>query len=299
VDEEGFWDPFLFHCFVWNAKQIMPRFGVVILILFQVLTSGCNYCCWGKRRSEKNCPTDIRQTHVWCFGEDAIFHYPCGPNEEFYGYQPTCWREWPTSGAAWRDIHCPPGVAAPAAESIQFQPQENGGLTPPDAELPEPFPIVPPTPEAPMVPPQVPATEGTGGTSSVEFLPPQSIGPVNIPSAEGTPGADTAPGPESVPSVELTPGSGDSPGAEVGVPVQENVPPSNQPNEPLELPPFEVDDGQPLKESWWHGEAHELQQSAHVRSGEAVQPAYYRAPGQLRGPRPEQSAPKLRRLPPI
>ena len=44
----------------------------------------------------------------WCAGEDAVFHCPCGPNEAFYGYKPTCWGVWPTSGAEWRDIHCGP-----------------------------------------------------------------------------------------------------------------------------------------------------------------------------------------------
>lgn len=50
------------------------------------------------------CPTDIRKTHFWCFGEDAIFHGPCGPKEEFYGAEPTVWREWPSCTAGCNGI---------------------------------------------------------------------------------------------------------------------------------------------------------------------------------------------------
>src|SRR5262249_2769534 len=70
------------------------------LVLSAVAINGC--CC-GKRESELCSPTDIRKTQFWCLGEDALFHYPCGPRPEFYGAEPTCWREWPTSGAEWRD----------------------------------------------------------------------------------------------------------------------------------------------------------------------------------------------------
>jgi hypothetical protein len=46
--------------------------------------------------------------HCWCFGEDALFRYPCGPNRVYYGHKATCWREWPSSGSEWRDAHCGP-----------------------------------------------------------------------------------------------------------------------------------------------------------------------------------------------
>lgn len=78
-----------------------------LLILVALATCGCKQTGFlAKRESEKCCPTDIRKTVPWCAGEDAIFHGPCEPSANFYGYKPTCWGIWPTSGAAWRDSHC-------------------------------------------------------------------------------------------------------------------------------------------------------------------------------------------------
>ena len=82
---------------------------VVRLITLMVVTavfSGCRLGCLMKRESECDCPTDIRQTVPWCAGEDAIFHCPCRPAYDYYGYKPTCWGVWPTSGADWRDSYC-------------------------------------------------------------------------------------------------------------------------------------------------------------------------------------------------
>ena len=57
---------------------------------------------------------------------------------------------------------------------------------------------------------------------------------------------------------------------------------------------------QPLKESWWHSEPHELQQSVHLRSGETVEPAYYRTQSDPTGTKAERRPkPEIRRLPPI
>jgi hypothetical protein len=112
--------------------------GFLSLILFIAAASGCNLCCCGKRASELECPTDIRQTHCWCFGEDAIFHCPCGPDSEFYGYQPTCWRSWPAPGAVWRDMHCPPPPNRGPAPSNEIS-------LPPDAKdvAPAAYPALP------------------------------------------------------------------------------------------------------------------------------------------------------------
>jgi hypothetical protein len=126
---------------------------------------GCNACCVGKRLSELRSPTDIRKTHFWCFGEDAVFHYPCGPKSEFYGAEPTCWREWPTSGAEWRDSVCGAqcGQAVPA--------RVESGSAPPIAQpLPAAQPnVMGPTEPArqekadqPREPMPVPAAEPTG-----------------------------------------------------------------------------------------------------------------------------------------
>ena len=110
----------------------MRHIGLINLVLCLALSSGCHVSFCSKRVSEKNCPTDIRKTHCWCFGEDALFRYPCGPSPEFYGHQATCWREWPTSGSHWRDIHC--GPALPPA----MVPPETAESAP-EAELPNPF----------------------------------------------------------------------------------------------------------------------------------------------------------------
>ena len=73
--------------------------SILILIICLTTASGCQISCFGKRNTEFKSPTDIRQSHPWCLGEDAIFEYPCGPSREDYGLKPTCWREWPAGGA--------------------------------------------------------------------------------------------------------------------------------------------------------------------------------------------------------
>ena len=95
------------------TQSTMYLLRPICLLLSLALLSGCQnfYCYRAKRESEKNCPTDIRQMVPWCAGEDAIFHCPCGPDcNGYYGYKPTCWGAWTTSGAEWRDIHCGPLV---------------------------------------------------------------------------------------------------------------------------------------------------------------------------------------------
>lgn len=78
-----------------------------LLIIAVMAAIGCKQSgLLAKRESEKCCPTDIRKTVPWCSGEDAIFNCPCQPNASYYGYKPTCWGTWPTSGAHWRDTHC-------------------------------------------------------------------------------------------------------------------------------------------------------------------------------------------------
>jgi hypothetical protein len=86
----------------------------------------------------------------------------------------------------------------------------------------------------------------------------------------------------------------------VAAPVQFGLPTPNALKEPHELPPSEENDEQPLKESWWHSEPHELQQSVHLRSGETVEPAYYRTQSDPTGTKAERRPkPEIRRLPPI
>ncbi len=85
----------------------MRKATTSLLILAALAIGGCKQTGFlAKREAEKCCPTDIRKTVPWCAGEDAIFHAPCEPSASFYGYKPTCWGIWPTSGAVWRDTHC-------------------------------------------------------------------------------------------------------------------------------------------------------------------------------------------------
>jgi hypothetical protein len=85
----------------------MRQFGVLSLIVCLAAATGCNVCCWGKRASELGSPTDIRKSHFWCLGEDAVFEQPCGPNKEGYGLKPTCWREWPADATRCAPGSCP------------------------------------------------------------------------------------------------------------------------------------------------------------------------------------------------
>jgi len=85
----------------------MPTKYILFVLSCVMLLTGCrHYGILVKRESELNCPTDIRKTVPWCAGEDSVFCCPCGPNEQFHGHKPTCWRPWQSSGEEWRDLHC-------------------------------------------------------------------------------------------------------------------------------------------------------------------------------------------------
>ena len=117
-----------------------------------------------KRESEFNCPTDVRQTVPWCAGEDAIFHCPCHPAYEFYGYKPTCWGDWPTSGAEWRDTYC----------CSPFPVEYGGEFIQPGVEYPVPVtPQMNDTEKAPGQHEQLPPTSGIDGRR----LPPLVLAP--------------------------------------------------------------------------------------------------------------------------
>jgi hypothetical protein len=120
---------------------MVRHIGLLILALSVAAVTGCHAGCCSKRASEKKCPTDIRKTHCWCFGEDALFRYPCGPNRVFYGHKATCWREWPASGSQWRDMHCPPpvvpGMMPHGAEVVPEMPMT--APAPAEGEIPDPY----------------------------------------------------------------------------------------------------------------------------------------------------------------
>jgi hypothetical protein len=117
---------------MYNNYPIDRWLGLVLLGSV-TLFSGCLHGIKMKRDQEMRCPTDIRQKVPWCVGEDAIFHCPSNPDSEFYGVKPTCWGEWPASGADWRNAYCGPPAkpyAMPVDEIIT-------GVTP------EPLPVEP------------------------------------------------------------------------------------------------------------------------------------------------------------
>jgi hypothetical protein len=121
---------------------------LIILAALGIASSGC--CSFGvcaKRESEANCPTDIRKTVPWCAGEDAVFHCPCGPEGNFYGHRPTCWRDWPTSASAWRDMSCGPTIVSDVATSAESNPFRGSQEIPTPAPEPAPAPVeLPPLP---------------------------------------------------------------------------------------------------------------------------------------------------------
>lgn len=121
----------------------MRHVSTGMLILVALTICGCKSTgLLAKREAEKCCPTDIRKTVPWCAGEDAIFHCPCEPSTAFYGYKPTCWRTWPSSGSAWRDIHCGETHHRAVIKDLTHQNSELIQL-PPLQALPEPTPAEP------------------------------------------------------------------------------------------------------------------------------------------------------------
>jgi hypothetical protein len=145
----------------------MRHIGIISLATCLAVTTGCHYCFFSKCASEQRCPTDIRQTHCWCFGEDALFHYPCGPKKEFYGHEETSWREWPADGSTWGSVPC----GAPVCPELPFSDELIYAADDPGVEsIPGPQPFGPgfshrsatnprqETPVAPIVsPPNEPA----------------------------------------------------------------------------------------------------------------------------------------------
>jgi hypothetical protein len=158
----------------------MWRIGQLLVFGYLTLAAGC--CCHGvftKRENEVCCPTDIRKTHYWCFGEDAKIHGPCGPKEELYGYEPTSWREFPDVAAVCYGVEfndSPMGV-----ESLP-----EPGIQPPSFPLPAVRfapPVAPQIPES-VTPPQIeqqPVPSYNGGARPLSPLPAAETVPPQTP----------------------------------------------------------------------------------------------------------------------
>src|SRR5256885_7463891 len=88
--------------------------------------SGC--CCQAyPLPGEDHCPTDARRLYLAC-GEEAVRRCPCGPDREFYGLKPTCWRQWPEG---WRcgqvggsPISCGSTCAEPIGNDTASEPSD-------------------------------------------------------------------------------------------------------------------------------------------------------------------------------
>lgn len=167
-----------------------------------VVTAGCHsFGICAKRESELNCPTDVRKTVPWCAGEDAVFACPCGPNENFYGHRATCWRDWPTSAAAWRDMSCGPTVIAETTtvgESNPFRGQPATPTPAPEA-IPNPIELPPlPAPE-PQIGPNPKAIEEGAKAQPLgpPVLPPKTSA-IQQPASTGIATAPTAAAPAAV-----------------------------------------------------------------------------------------------------
>ncbi len=65
--------------------------------------SGC--CCEAyPLPGECDCPTDARRLYLGT-GEEAVRRCPCGPDREYFGLKPTCWRRWPDGWGCGRCDH--------------------------------------------------------------------------------------------------------------------------------------------------------------------------------------------------
>jgi hypothetical protein len=165
------------------------RIGTFLVAASLLASTGC--LCQGictKRQNELCCPTDVRKTHFWCFGEDSIMHCPCGPKEELYGYEPTQWREFPEcSSYPGCAVGCgapvqpllegPLGVPQGAVEELpraQIAPGRSnpfGNDSPPNPKSTTPAPVLKPTPvpspaSSQLEPARLPTIGGGGSFSS-------------------------------------------------------------------------------------------------------------------------------------
>lgn len=113
----------------------------VALGLILLFSTGCGLIT--KRHQECCCPTDIRQQHWPCLGEDAVFDTPCGPDAAYHGYKPTCWREWQAPAEVWRDEYCG-GAPCAGFEAPTLVPQYPMEVVPAPAVQPQPQPALQP-----------------------------------------------------------------------------------------------------------------------------------------------------------
>jgi hypothetical protein len=170
------------------AHKLHNSKGLLLALLSLAGVSGC-FCQAVPLPGECQCPTDARRLYCTC-GEEAVRRCPCGPDREFYGLKPTCWREWPagwgcngTEGFPYVDRA---SCGGPAAEShmVEAQTSDQTGLSNPfrsdqNDELPVP-PVTPqispkqPTP-APPAPVRLIPPQATPAAPTLQKIPPQTV----------------------------------------------------------------------------------------------------------------------------
>lgn len=167
------------------------------------VVSGC--CCQAyPLPGENQCPTDARRLYLAC-GEEAVRRCPCGPDREYYGLKPTCWRQWPEgwrcgqtgcascrNGASCAEPVCEESIAAQIdpnpfrSDTYSNRPQQ----TPATLPLLEKVPANKPAPVS--GPAEIPAAKNPTTVSppiqvpAVNTVPPQA-GPVPVPPPRVTP----------------------------------------------------------------------------------------------------------------
>lgn len=143
----------------------MPRSRICFMLMLAATALGCRaHGPFVKRESEVRCPTDVRKTVPWCYGEDAIFMCPCGPAQAYHGLKPTCWRPWPGTAAEWRDSHCYGGHCPDGGCYAAPVPGDSVG---------SPTPIVQPSDADPLEQSWAPQ-EDQPEPADIELLPPTS-----------------------------------------------------------------------------------------------------------------------------
>jgi hypothetical protein len=155
------------------AKNFHNSKWLLLALLSLAGVSGC-FCQAVPLPGECHCPTDARRLYCTC-GEEAVRRCPCGPDHEFYGLKPTCWREWP-AGWGCNGIEGFPYVdhascGEPLAESpvVEAPTSNESGLSNPfrsdqEAELPVP-------PATPQISPKQPTP---AQAAPVRLIPPQA-----------------------------------------------------------------------------------------------------------------------------
>jgi hypothetical protein len=164
---------------------------LLLALLSLAEASGC-FCQAVPLPGECHCPTDARRLYCTC-GEEAVRRCPCGPDSQFYGLKPTCWREWPegwqcngSEGTVYVDRD---SCGAPVAEAsgVEFSASQ-------ERELPNPFHSMPGTsqlPLSPTTPPIAPKQLAPAQSAPVQLLPAQPT-PAAPPALETIP-METAP----------------------------------------------------------------------------------------------------------